>query len=229
MNNTSKKLNGFCLIVEDQPQANQYLRETLQATFPDLQIISFESVRSTEAWLEERSKENQKVPLALALIDLGLPDGNGQDLIRILSVVEPSTPSVVVTIYDDDARLFGALSAGAYSYILKDDGSHLLGDILQRILRDEPPLSPAIAHRLLAHFRVGANPLAAGNTLTSREIEVLTFIARGFTVPETAKYLSLSAQTVAGYVKNIYQKLHISNRAEATREAIRLGLVGNGK
>lgn len=220
--------DGLCLLVEDQEEARLFFQNTLKALFPELQIVAVENLRLAEEWLQGRSQNGGNQPLSLAIIDLGLPDGNGIELIRSLHATEPSTPSIVATIYDDDARLFGALAAGAYGYVLKDDGAARLQDILARLSTGEPPLSPAIAHRLLNHFRFEAPATPpVESVLTSREVEVLTLIARGHTVQEAAQHLKLSAQTVAGYVKSIYQKLHISNRASATREAIRLGLVRN--
>lgn len=219
---------GLCLLVEDQAEARLFFQRTLQSLFPNLQVVALDSLRLAEEWLTGRAKEKNPQPLSLAIIDLGLPDGSGIELIRNLQQTEPETLSIVATIYDDDARLFGALAAGAYGYVLKDDGAKHLEQILSRLSSGEPPLSPAIAHRLLHHFRSSAPVAAApttGAALTSREVEVLTLIARGHTVSEAAQQLKLSSQTVAGYVKNIYQKLHISNRAAATREAIRLGLV----
>jgi len=114
--------------------------------------------------------------------------------------------------------------AGARGYLLKDEEQDLLVGILRRIDRGEPSLSPSIAHRLLAHFR---GPVAKAHDeagLTPREIETLTLLARGLTVAEAAARMGLRPQTVASYVKVIYQKLRISTRAEAAREAVRRGL-----
>ena len=138
---------------------------------------------------------------------------------------------VVTTIYDDEAHVFEALSAGARGYLLKESDASLMVEYLRRIERGEPPLSPSIALRLLRHFqtpsilaKVVSEP-EGQVPLSKREEETLRLIAQGLTVAESAAELGLSAQTVAGYVKSIYQKLHISSRAQATREALKRGFV----
>ena len=214
---------GLCLIVEDQVATQVFLQEAVRSIFPSLKIITVRELREALAFLKERTLGKPVDALRLALVDLGLPDGSGQDLLKQLAESEPETKSVVVTMYGEDQFLFEALAAGAFGYVLKDDDADLIRATLEKLLRDEPPISPAIARRLLAHFR-GPRIEAPSIALTSREKETLTLLARGLTVGEAAQSLGLSAQTVAGYVKTLYQKLHVSNRAEATKLAMRLGL-----
>lgn len=216
--------SGVCLLLEDQTRTRDFLSSVVLSTFSNIKIVSLGNLREAYAWLDQRDKSESKEPLTLALIDLGLPDGSGVEIVRHLTLSDPEVRSIVVTIYDDDAHLFDALSAGADGYLLKDEGPEVLSTLLQRISTGEPPLSPAIAHRLIRYFRAPVIGTSEEITLTSRESETLALLAKGLTVAEAAKSLGLSAQTVAGYVKIIYQKLHVSNRAEATREAIRRGL-----
>jgi DNA-binding NarL/FixJ family response regulator len=134
---------------------------------------------------------------------------------------------VVVSIYDDDAHLFDAIAAGAQGYLLKDEGAEVLVGRLREIASGEPPLSPSIARRILAHFH---RPAEACNwsrreVLTPRETEVLALLGRGLRIGDAAQSLGLTRHTVAGYVKIIYSKLNISSRAEAALEAKRRGLV----
>lgn len=194
----------------------------MELAFPGIKVISLMSLREARLWLES-AKDSQA--LKFSLIDLGLPDGSGVELIRELSTRRPEVLNVVVTIFREDSCLFEAIAAGAFGYILKDESRDIMVDTLRRLQRQEPPISPSIARRLLAHFqspRTLANPAVH---LTAREKQTLTLLVRGFTVAEVATHLTLSPQTVSGYVKIIYQKLHVSNRAEAVREALRLGLV----
>ncbi|MBN4688526.1 response regulator transcription factor, partial [Escherichia coli] len=88
----------------------------------------------------------------LALIDLGLPDGSGTDVVGVLRDVQPDARSVVVTIHDDDEHLFPALQAGAFGYILKEQSRQQIAEQLQRIAQGEPPLSPSIARRVIQYF-----------------------------------------------------------------------------
>ena len=171
----------------------------------------------------------QTMRFDLALIDLGLPDGRGVDVVTRLRDLQPEAQSVVVTIHDDDEHLFPALQAGAYGYILKEQPRELIAEQLQRISQGEPPLSPSIARRVIAHFAAAAQSLARKSTvpsvhLTDRETEVLLRVGKGFTLPEIATQLGLSRHTIADYVKQIYRKLNVSSRAEAALEAQRLGL-----
>lgn len=219
---TTSLLKGFCLLVEDQIPTCEFLTKVLNLTFPELEIVIKNNVKEALTWINEYTQTKNPPSLPLALIDLGLPDGSGVELIRHLKKHEPKTMNIVVTIYDDDHYLFSALAAGASGYLLKEHDKDLLANILKRIEHGEPPLSPSIAHRVLSHFHTASD---TSNDLTARETETLTLIAKGLTVAEAAAQMKLSPQTVAGYVKIIYQKLHISSRAEATHEAIRRGLV----
>lgn len=222
-------MNSLCLIVEDQIESRKFLVDLVRRTFPALTIETAGSSRDAMNWLNARAAQHARPPLQLALVDLGLPDGSGVDLIRALHEKEPEAASVVVTIYDDDHYLFDALAAGAGGYLVKGTDAGLLSDILRRLEAGEPPLSPSVARRLIAHFRGPAEPRAGeasnGAELSPRERETLTLLGRGLTVAESAREMGLSPQTVAGYVKIIYQKLHVSNRAAAIREGIRRGLV----
>jgi DNA-binding NarL/FixJ family response regulator len=167
------------------------------------------------------------IPFQLALIDLGLPDGSGVDVVSALRESQPEAQSVVVTIHDDDEHLFPALQAGAFGYILKEQPRQLIAEQLQRIGSGEPPLSPSIARRVIAYFAAQEKPqadLMPHVQLTERESEVLLRVAKGFTLPEIGVQLSLSRHTIADYVKQIYRKLNVSSRAEAALEAQRLGL-----
>jgi DNA-binding NarL/FixJ family response regulator len=141
--------------------------------------------------------------------------------------LQPDAQSVVVTIHDDDEHLFPALQAGAFGYILKEQARELITVQLQRISQGEPPLSPSIARRVMAHFSAKAKPQANAMptvNLTDRESEVLLRVAKGYTLPEIGVQLGLSRHTIADYVKQIYRKLNVSSRAEAALEAQRLGL-----
>lgn len=209
-----------CLLVEDVPATRAWLEASLASVFPGVAISSCGTIRAAYALLDGRD-----APFSIAVIDLGLPDGSGLDLVRRLARDTPETLCVVATIYDDDTHLFDAIAAGAQGYVLKDEDTEMVAGLLGRIGRGEPPLSPSIARRILAHFRSGPVTRAPDDAgLTARETEVLTLIAKGLTVAETARVIALKPLTVASYVKTIYSKLNVSTRAEATLEAVRRGL-----
>lgn len=207
------------LLLEDLPEIRAWLRKLVLQVFPDSQI-------SESARVHDAVSLVSAVKFDLALVDLGLPDGSGVDVVTKLRDVQPEAQSVVVTIHDDDEHLFPALQAGAFGYILKEQPRELITEQLQRISQGEPPLSPSIARRVMAHFASQRRPQNAlpNVSLTDRESEVLLRVAKGYTLPEIGVQLGLSRHTIADYVKQIYRKLNVSSRAEAALEAQRLGL-----
>jgi DNA-binding NarL/FixJ family response regulator len=212
------------LLLEDLPQIRAWMRDLVLRVFPGAQI-------SEAARVHDALQLVQAVKFELALVDLGLPDGSGVDVVAKLRDLQPDSQSVVVTIHDGDEHLFPALQAGAYGYILKEQARELIAEQLQRISQGEPPLSPSIARRVLAYFTAKSKPqpqqsLLPHVSLTERESEVLLRVAKGFTLPEIGVQLGLSRHTIADYVKQIYRKLNVSSRAEAALEAQRLGLFG---
>jgi DNA-binding NarL/FixJ family response regulator len=207
------------LLLEDLPEIRAWLKTMVLQVFPEAQVV--ESARVHDALGQITA-----VRFDLALVDLGLPDGSGVDVVAALRESQPDVQSVVVTIHDDDEHLFPALQAGAFGYLLKEQPRELLTEQLRRISAGEPPLSPSIARRVIAYFAAQAKPQHAMPhvSLTDRENEVLLRVAKGFTLPEIGVQLNLSRHTIADYVKQIYRKLNVSSRAEAALEAQRLGL-----
>lgn len=204
-------------MVEDLKAPAQWLQEILAEAFPDLRVHHADSLANARTLLRQH-------PPDIALIDLGLPDGSGVELIRDLT--PRGCQCVVTTIYADDHHLFPALRAGACGYLLKDQPGDKVVHALRGIVAGEPPLSPVIAQRLLRVFGAPANPAERIDArLSNRERETLTLIAKGFRLPEVAAQLGVSRNTAAGFIKAIYRKLDISSRAEATLEATRMGLV----
>ena len=241
------------LIMEDNPVARSFLCRVVRESFSDAQQI-------TEAGDLERARPQIEIaggptglhgvdPFKLILVDLELPDGNGLELLHELSSY-PAT-KIVTTLYSDDDHLFPALQAGADGYLLKEDRFEVLVEELQKIVRGQPPLSPAIARRLLTHFRGSGNDASAApepglraanaaatgtkpttmnkpvdhERLTPRETEVLTFLSKGFTIKEIASLMGIKWFTVNDHIKSIYKKLNVSSRAEAAVLASKQGLV----
>jgi DNA-binding NarL/FixJ family response regulator len=221
--------NKRLLVVEDNPETRRWICATLQGTFPDVEFVGAGTFGEAEALLF--GKDGRRRTFDVALLDIGLPDGSGIDLIRRINAELPRTTPVVITIYDDDATLFEALAAGAMGYILKGVKTANLIEQLRRIDSDEPPISPQIARRMLSFFKVVApaqKPDMAAvpeANLTNREIEVLGLLGKGMTATEIAGILGVTQNTCATHIKSIYRKLNVSSRAEAAIEADRRGLV----
>lgn len=215
------------LIVDDHHSARAWLERALRSAFPQAEITTAADAAGARQAL---SQDVAKLP-ELALIDLGLPDGDGTSLIALLKQRAPGAMAIVSTMFDDDGHLFPALRAGAQGYVLKDEPQASLVQLLQGIASGQPPLSASIARRMLMHFSApppAPQPTAAQEHLTERENETLRLIAKGYSVPKIAELLGISKHTVAGYVRDVYRKLSVSSRAEATVAAAQRGLIGLG-
>lgn len=210
--NTSGPIISQALLLEDHAESRKWVGDTLQSAFPGIQITECENIESA-------LKAIRRIDFELALIDLNLPDGSGVDIITELR----SSPCqcVVSTIYDDDEHLFPALRAGATGYVLKSQTPVEIASLLKGITNGAPPLSPSIARRILAFYNTDEDN---AEPLTPREQEVLTLIAKGYRAKRVAEMLGISINTCQTYVKAIYRKLNINSRAEATREAVRMGI-----
>ncbi len=212
------------LLLEDLPEIRAWMKALVTRVFPASRIHE-------AALVQDALGLTASIKFDLALLDLGLPDGSGVEVVEALRDRQPDVQSVVVTIHDDDDHLFPALQAGAFGYLLKDQPRELIADQLRRMSAGEPPLSPSIARRVISHFaaqsvrKPSATSKAATVVLTERETEVLVRVSKGYTLPEIGDQLNLSRHTIADYVKQIYRKLNVSSRAAAAVEAHRLGLV----
>ncbi|WP_297734572.1 response regulator transcription factor [uncultured Maricaulis sp.] len=205
------------LIVEDVTETRRWLGEIAHAAFPDCTISEADSMRTGLA-------EAARTDCDIALIDLGLPDGSGLEVLRSLRLVNPDAIPIVTTVMGDDAHIVAALSAGAQGYLLKEHPAEMLTRQLVQLADGTPALSPSIARRIMEHFRFTGPAADPEEDLTNREKEVLGLIGRGLRNSDVAKALELAESTVASHIKSIYRKLGISSRAEASWHATRMGL-----
>lgn len=207
------------LIVEDHPDALVVMRSIVAEIFPSAQVLDAGDCQTGLALVGANTFD-------LALVDLHLPDGSGLGVISRLNARTPQTRIVVSSIYGDDGHLFPALQAGAQGYLLKDDPRDSLVRQLAGILEGTPPLSPAIARKLIRHFTAvpSAGPRSEHN-LTPREQEALGLLAQGISVKHLAQSMGISPHTAGDYVKSIYRKLNITSRAEAALKATEFGLL----
>lgn len=205
------------LLVEDIAETRAWLREAAELAFPGCRISEATRVRDGLGLMQSQAFD-------LAILDLGLPDGDGGQLILAMKEHHPAATVVVATVMGDDASVITALSNGADGYLLKDARQDVFVRQLTAIDQGEPALSPSIARRIIEHFRRTAMVETEGGDLTPRERDVLSLIGRGLRNAEAASALGLSEHTIAGHIKSVYSKLGISTRAEAALLASRLGL-----
>jgi len=204
------------LIVEDIVETLRWLVEIVRSAYPAATICTANSVRTALSKLDGQ--------IDLALIDLGLPDGSGLEILRGLNKASPSAIKIVTTVMGDDASIVSSLSAGADGYLLKETEAAVLSRQLTQLSMGLPAISPSVARRIMEHFRLTGPVASLDGRLTERETEVLTLISKGLRNAEVASALNIAETTVAGYIKVVYRKLGISSRAEAAWHANRLGL-----
>lgn len=178
------------------------------------------------------------------LVDLGLPDGSGLELIRAAQDESPSTEVAAITTFGDESHVLGALEAGASGYLLKDGSTDLILASVRELFAGGSPISPSIARHLLRRLREPAHQPApapaltvraavvpakgrdcAPSMLTPRETTVLQQIAKGYSYEEISGALGISVHTVTTHIKHIYRKLAVRSRGEAVFEAMQLGLI----
>lgn len=209
-------------IVEDDPASRKMIVALLQAD-PDYVVVAeLAEGRAAIAALSH-------LALDIVLVDIGLPNISGIDVIRNLKALNPECNVLVITTFGDEKTVTSALEAGADGYLLKGTAlEELKRDI--RALRDGgSPLSPMIARKLLNRLQKRAADdkaeSAAETSLTPREHEILDMIAKGFSYAETSKICGISPATVHSHLKSVYRKLEVHSKTEAVYEARRRKLI----
>jgi DNA-binding NarL/FixJ family response regulator len=216
------------LLVEDDTPTRAHLGRAITAN-PRLALMA-----ALPSCAEARCELATHRPDVL-LTDLQLPDGSGIDLIREVRQHHPGTQAMVITVFGDEHSVISSLEAGATGYLLKDGTSESIGDSILQLVAGGSPISPPIARHLLRRFQAtaGSEPAkpappdatAEEPALTPREVEILRLIAKGFSFPEIARLLGISAHTVTTHVRHIYGKLEVNSRGEAVYEAVNQGLI----
>ena len=220
-------------LVEDDVHFQNAIVTTIAAS-PDIRLMSVASTRA------QGLQSLQSAPADVLLVDLGLPDGSGIDVIRGAHALWPTCAVMVCTAFGDEAHVLQSIEAGASGYLLKDSEPENMLHEIRSLHGGGSPISPLIARQILMRFRaapaalvapsmpVAAAPApAAGENaaLSAREKEVLELITKGFTADEIARLMQVSQHTVQTYVRRIYSKLNVNSRAEAIYEARHQGIL----
>lgn len=162
-------------------------------------------------------------PPQVLLLDIGLPGIDGISGLPQLRSAAPDAKIVILTVFDDHDKVFRAVCAGADGYLLKTSTVARIGEAILEVSTGGASMNPEIARKVLDLFAGKRD--TRSDPLTDREREVLRLVVRGLTKKEVAAELALSRHTVDSHLRNIYQKLHVHNRAGAVATAIREGLV----
>lgn len=158
----------------------------------------------------------------VVLMDINLPGMLGTECVQRLKSMAPDVPVLMLTVYDDSEQIFKSLMAGATGYLLKRTPKDKLLEAIREITSGGAPMSRQIARRVVQYFQevsqMAATPQRAPEvkTLTEREEQVLSLLAKGHAYKEIADLLNISFETVRSYVRTVYDKLHVHSRTEAT-------------
>jgi DNA-binding NarL/FixJ family response regulator len=155
------------------------------------------------------------------LVDLGLPDVHGTEVIRFAARELPQCDIMVITMFGDERNVLASVEAGAVGYVLKDCLDPDLVAQVVALRAGSAPMSPGIARMVLKRLRTAHDAVEAATGLTVRETEVLHLLARGYTYAETAEHLGITRHTVCSHVKNSYRKLAVRSAAEAVAKLAR--------
>jgi DNA-binding NarL/FixJ family response regulator len=216
-------------IVDDDVTFSKAVKEAVALT-KDMQIWGAATDRSGGIALLER------VPADVLLVDLGLPDGSGLDVIRQARLAWPDCEIMVVTVFGDKKNILAAITAGALGYVLKDMSAEQITNEIRTICAGGSAISPAIARSLLSHLSeqsaatallaktaVDNKPDVGDDQLTAREYQVLSLANKGFTYEEVAQSMGISLHTVKTHVKRSYIKLQVNSKTQAIYELQRMG------
>lgn len=208
-------------VVEDE-HAVRTLFETAVRSHPRLSL-AFSAGTAGQAIEMALSR-----PAQVYLVDLGLPDRDGSDLIRWIHAQQPEASVMVVTVFGDDNHVVSSFEAGAVGYLLKDTPADEIARRIVDLHEGGSPISPSVARHLLRRFVGRDTPAAAqraDDPLSDREREVLKLIEKGLTYEEVADALQISWHTVTAFLRRVYRKLQVNSRAEAVYEARQRGIL----
>ncbi|MEN9383275.1 MAG: hypothetical protein RI959_2247 [Pseudomonadota bacterium] len=213
-------------LIEDDRTILHFVEESLRAR-PHWRLVGDSSTFAHASVVAPHSIAD------VFLVDLGLPDGRGEDLLQMLSVARPEAELLVFTVFGDESRLINALQSGATGYVLKGCSSQELVEAIEQVREGGAPISPLLARMLLKQFRSPA--LAGGGVdfgqngipveLSDREVDVLKLVAQGYVNKEIANRLGIGVATVSTHIKNLYRKLAVHTRVQVVKVAQERGLI----
>jgi len=207
------------LIVEDDAGIALSLRAGLcaQSAVSDVHAVGTVA-QAIDALFDRRPR--------LVLVDLGLPDGSGVEVIEAVQTTDWECDCVVLSIFGDEERVIEAIRKGARGYLLKTDKARDIVADLQSVLEGGSPISAKVARYILARMPAQDEATeAVASPLTQRERHILTRVARGYKRQEIAEDLEISLATVSTHINNVYRKLDATSNITAVSTATRLGFI----
>jgi DNA-binding NarL/FixJ family response regulator len=217
-------------VVDDRPNNRRIVSDKLSLN--KLFRIIFEAKDGEDFLTQMRNLSDKDYP-HIVLMDLEMPEVDGVSAIGTASSLYPGVKFVVLTVFDDDDKIFRAIKAGACGYLLKEESGQVISEMLMNLWESGAgPISPSIAYKILqmvqvekADARVAAQVSAEIFQLSTREKEILQLLSRGLDYKEIGEKLFISYNTVKKHTISIYQKLHVNSKAQALRIAYTKGLI----
>ena len=226
-------------LVEDEPETHARLLNALSSDATIEVVFATNAAKPMLQWMV--SKMGELSPSVL-LVDLGLPDQSGLEVIRLCKAMHPATEIMVVTMFGDEANMIRAFEAGASGYLLKDGNEAELSEHVRTLHGGGSPMSPIIARQLLSRMgranRSALQPLPhiasqssvqtkpnSDGLLTEREEQVLQFLSRGYSYGELAKQLGVTINTIQTHIRGLYAKLEVHSKSQAIFQARQRGFL----
>ena len=206
-------------IIEDQEKIRAGLASLISGTSGFTCTGAWSSMEEALASLDAASPD-------IALVDIGLPGISGIEGIRLMRERQPKLALLVLTVYEDEDRIFGALCAGACGYLLKGTPPGRLMESLREAMNGGAPMSPQIARRVIEHFRTPRQAAPPSDyELTPHEVRILRLLVDGHHYQTAADELGVTVNTIRFHLRRIYEKLQVHSKAEAVSKALRERLV----
>ncbi len=207
------------LIADDHPVVRQGLGNML-VNLPEVEVVG-EACDGTQA-LERVANLKPDI----ILLDIRMPGRSGLQILPLLRKAHPDIKIIVLTSYDSDEYLFGALRSGAHAFLLKSIAHEKLADAIRQVYQGERQLTPDLVGRVLKEFEAQAQEVVRYETgLTDSEVEILRLIAEGYSNREIARQEHWSEVTIKRKVADIFRKLNVTSRSQAIMEAVKRGLI----
>lgn len=220
-------------VVEDEGSARERLCGTLLSDDRLRLCGQAGTFSAARRWLAD-----SRHSLDVLLVDLGLPDGSGLDLITECAQLRPQVAIMVMTLFGDERHVFSALERGAAGYLLKSTPAEALAEHILDLHAGGSPITPTVARLLIKRMAnkpwtaepcppttSNTQPPPLAEALSARELDVLNQIAVGYNTAEIAQRLNISTHTVTAHVRHVYQKLQVRSRSAAVYEGHRRGLI----
>src|SRR5215470_11576142 len=200
-------------IIEDRREIREGLAMLINGT------AGYQCIGAYRSMEEALNRIHPQLP-DVVLLDIGLPGMSGIDGLRILKERYPNMLLLILSVYDDDDRIFDAMCAGASGYLLKKTPPLKLLESLREAVEGGIPMSPEVARRVIALFREIRPPERADYDLTPHQIRLLKLFVKGHNYKTAAKELGVTVHTISFHLRSIYEKLQVHSKSEAVAKAL---------